>query len=65
MYIDYDLSELLGVDEDLGELPTFELAVFRLEKFMYDGMGADFIEGVKEICKDSKSEKKKNLNYTD
>ena len=63
--IDYDISELVDVDDALDEIPTFELAVFRLEKFMYDGMGADFIEDVKEICKDSKSEKKKNLNYTD
>lgn len=63
--INYDISELVDVDDALDEIPTFELAVFRLEKLMYDGMGADFIEGVKEICKDSKSEKKKNLNYTD
>lgn len=59
--IDYDISELVDVDDALDEMPTFELAVFRLEKFMYDGMGADFIEDVKEICKDTKSEKKKTL----
>ena len=53
--IDYDISELVDVDDALDEIPTFELAVFRLEKFMYDGMGADFIEDVKE----------ENLNYTD
>ena len=63
--IDYDLSELVDVDEDLDELPTFELAVFRLGNLIDDGMGPDFIEDVKEICKDPKSELKKNLNYTD
>lgn len=61
--INYDLSELVDVDEDLGELPTFEIAVFRLEKLMYDGMGSEFIESVKEICKDPKSELKENPNY--
>ena len=63
--IDYDLSELVDVDEALDEIPTFELAVFRLGNLIDDGMGPDFIEDVKEICKDPKSELKKNLNYTD
>lgn len=63
--IDYDLSELVDVDEALDEIPTFELAVFRLGNMIDDGMGPDFIEDVKEICKDPKSELKKNLNYTD
>lgn len=63
--IDYDLSELVDVDEDLDEIPTFELAVFRLGNMIDDGMGPDFIEDVKEICKDPKSETKKNLNYED
>ena len=63
--IDYDLSELVDVDEALDEIPTFELAVFRLENMIDDGMGPDFIEDVKEICKDPKSETKKNLNYED
>lgn len=63
--IDYDLSELVDVDEALDEIPTFELAVFRLGNMIDDGMGPDFIEDVKEICKDPKSEMKKNLNYED
>ena len=63
--IDYDLSELVDVDDALDEIPTFELAVFRLENMIDDGMGPDFIEDVKEICKDPKSEMKKNLNYED
>lgn len=63
--IDYDLSELVDVDEALDEIPTFELAVFRLGNMIDDGMGPDFIEDVKEICKDPKSETKKNLNYED
>ena len=40
--IDYDISELVDVDDALDEIPTFELAVFRLEKFMYDGMDDNF-----------------------
>lgn len=63
--IDYDISELVDVDDTLDEIPTFELAVFRLGNLIDDGMGPDFIEDVKEICKDPKSELKKNLNYTD
>lgn len=63
--IDYDLSELVDVDEALDEIPTFELAVFRLGNMIDDGMGPDFIEDVNEICKDPKSETKKNLNYED
>lgn len=46
--INYDLAEFLYIDTDLGERVTFERIVFKLQSLMYKGMGADFMETVKE-----------------
>ena len=46
--INYDLTEFLGVDADLDEEVTFEGIVFKLQSRIYKGMGADFIETIKE-----------------
>ena len=46
--INYDLTEFLGVDTDLDEKVTFEGIVFKLQSRIYKGMGADFIETIKE-----------------
>lgn len=63
--INYDVSELVDASSPDEEI-TFENIVFRLGKMVYDGMGSDFIEGMKDETKGIKPgvkyDKKENLD---